>query len=232
MTKLTYLWAIALVALCLSMGSSIALAADSWEVTPGVAPLLPATLVWDQIGDATIDVTNNGTTTWNSTFGLESVAGITTAATPINTWGLTLVPIVGVSVTPTQSFVFEFTITGPPITSLEYDQPVSPSAPGSNVAFDCNWILAKDLTPTSTAGTLIPTDTVQTSIVTSRFPDDQPTGNVEQDQAIGSWARFWIEELAAKVPFIVQGYPDGTYRPLVQVTRDQMAVFIWRAFLQ
>ena len=227
MTKLTYLWAIALVALCLSMGSSIALAADSW--TQGVAPQLPATLVWDQIGDATIDVTNNGTTTWNSTFGLESVMGVTAAATPIDTWGLTLVPIVGVSVAPNASFVFEFTITGPAITSLEYDQPVNGSEPGSNVAFDCNWILAKDLTPTSTAGTLIPTDTVTASIVTSRFPDDQPTGDVVQDQAIGSWARFWIEELAGKVPFVVQGFPDGTYRPLVQVTRDQMAVFMARA---
>jgi len=229
MTKLTYLWAIALVALCLSMGSSIALAADSWEVTPGVAPQLPATLVWDQVGEATIDVTNNGTTTWNSTFGLESVMGITTAATPIDTWGLTLVPIVGVSVAPTQSFVFEFTITGPPITSLEYDQPVGPTEPGSNSAFDCNWILANELTPTSTAGTLIPTDTVTAPIVMSRFSDDQPTGNPVQDQVIGSWARFWIEELAGNVPFVVQGYSDGTYRPLVQVTRDQMAVFMARA---
>jgi hypothetical protein len=31
---------------------------------------------------------------------------------------------------------------------------------------------------------------------------------------------------------IVYGYPDGLYRPYLVVTRDQMAVFIWRAFLQ
>jgi hypothetical protein len=31
---------------------------------------------------------------------------------------------------------------------------------------------------------------------------------------------------------IVLGYPDGTYRPYLDVTRDQMAVFIWRAFLK
>ena len=31
---------------------------------------------------------------------------------------------------------------------------------------------------------------------------------------------------------VVRGYPDGSYRPWLPVTRDQMAVFIWRAFLQ
>jgi len=29
---------------------------------------------------------------------------------------------------------------------------------------------------------------------------------------------------------VVQGYPDGTYQPLWPVTRDQMAVYIARAF--
>ncbi len=31
---------------------------------------------------------------------------------------------------------------------------------------------------------------------------------------------------------VVRGYPDGYYRPYIAVTRDQMAVFIWRAFLR
>jgi hypothetical protein len=35
--------------------------------------------------------------------------------------------------------------------------------------------------------------------------------------------------LAGKVPFVTQGYPDGTYGPVIQVTRDQMAVFMARA---
>jgi hypothetical protein len=29
---------------------------------------------------------------------------------------------------------------------------------------------------------------------------------------------------------IVQGFPDGTYQPGVVVTRDQMAVYVQRAF--
>ena len=30
---------------------------------------------------------------------------------------------------------------------------------------------------------------------------------------------------------MVQGYPDGNYRPLLEVTRDQMAVYVARALV-
>jgi hypothetical protein len=236
MTKLKYLWAIALVALCLSVGSGAAFSAtgDSWTA---LSQTFLGTIEWDTVfPNASVQAGNNGTTSWNSTFGLESVEGVTTAAIPIDRWGLTLVPIVGVTVPPGSSFLFSFALTGPPITSLKYNLPVTPTEPSDTVArFDSNWILARDITPTSTptSGTLITTDTAQAAVVVSRFPDDQPTGSALSDQLSGSWARFWIEELAGKVPLVVKGFPEPTgpprYRPLVQVTRDQMAVFMQRA---
>jgi len=42
------------------------------------------------------------------------------------------------------------------------------------------------------------------------------------------WARRWIECLAGEG--IVAGYPDGLYHPEELVSRDQMAVFVARAF--
>jgi len=43
------------------------------------------------------------------------------------------------------------------------------------------------------------------------------------------WAYDWIEYLAGEG--IVKGYPDGSYQPLWVVTRDQMAVYLARAFV-
>jgi hypothetical protein len=42
------------------------------------------------------------------------------------------------------------------------------------------------------------------------------------------WSYAHIEYCAAEE--IVAGYPDGTYKPTRSVTRDQMAVYIARAF--
>jgi hypothetical protein len=42
------------------------------------------------------------------------------------------------------------------------------------------------------------------------------------------WAYSYIENIAAQG--IVQGYDNGTYRPSLTVTRDQMAVYLTRAF--
>jgi len=42
------------------------------------------------------------------------------------------------------------------------------------------------------------------------------------------WAFKYVEYI--KSQSVTGGYPDGTYRPLVAVTRDQMAVYVQRAF--
>jgi len=49
------------------------------------------------------------------------------------------------------------------------------------------------------------------------------------DVTTNYWAYDWIEYLAGEG--IVKGYPDGTYQPLQVVTRDQMAVYLARAFV-
>jgi hypothetical protein len=63
-------------------------------------------------------------------------------------------------------------------------------------------------------------------------PDD-PMDTAPQlfpDVVAHYWAGTAIQTCMAHG--IVKGYPDGTYRPYLDVTRDQMAVFIWRAFLK
>jgi hypothetical protein len=59
----------------------------------------------------------------------------------------------------------------------------------------------------------------------SYVPPAQPTF---PDVAAGNWAYRYIEYLASRG--VVGGYPDGRYRPRTDCTRDQMAVFIARAF--
>jgi len=47
------------------------------------------------------------------------------------------------------------------------------------------------------------------------------------DVLAGSWAYKYVEY--AKAQGVVAGYPDGSYQPALEVTRDQMAVYIARA---
>ena len=48
------------------------------------------------------------------------------------------------------------------------------------------------------------------------------------DMPTDHWAYKHVEYVKSKE--IVKGYPDGTYQPDVVVTRDQMAVYVARAF--
>jgi hypothetical protein len=59
---------------------------------------------------------------------------------------------------------------------------------------------------------------VPTGPAVATFPD-VPTDH---------WAYKWVEFIADEG--VTQGYDDGTYRPAVIVTRDQMAVYVQRAF--
>jgi len=56
---------------------------------------------------------------------------------------------------------------------------------------------------------------------TPTFPDVTPTSPA-------AWCRKHVEYTVSKG--VVGGYPDGNYHPEITVTRDQMAVFIARAF--
>ena len=44
----------------------------------------------------------------------------------------------------------------------------------------------------------------------------------------GFWAYKYVEHIRGEG--VTGGYPDGTYRPTLAVTRDQMAVYVQRAF--
>jgi hypothetical protein len=216
MPKAKYLWATALVALCVALLSGAAVAADSWAV---VDQDIPAALIWDQVAGASAEVTNDGTTTWDSTYGLASAEGVTGAAIPINRWGVTVVAIQGVTVAPAANYIFDFENVAPPITTLAYNAPVGITAAGVVAAFDNSYLLAHPITPTAT---LIPTDTVEDGTIVNRFSDIQ-SGVWNND-----WAAFWVEELAGRVPMVVQGFPNGTYRGTLQVDRGAMAVYMFR----
>jgi PKD repeat protein len=57
---------------------------------------------------------------------------------------------------------------------------------------------------------------------------DPPVDPTFPDVPTGHWAYKHIEYCVSQE--VVQGYDDGTYRPAGTVTRDQMAVFVQRAF--
>jgi hypothetical protein len=65
-----------------------------------------------------------------------------------------------------------------------------------------------------------PTFAIASSVSEPPFPD-VPVENV-----------FAPYVAACKAASIVQGYTDGSFQPSRGVTRDQLAVFVWRAFLR
>ena len=213
MPKMKFLSVAALIALCVGLFAGAALAAtDSWDVTGSDFP--PA-LVWDAGAAVSVDTTNDGSTTWDTTYALKSVEGVTGAATAVDRWATTSVPVVG-SVAPAGLYTFDFNITAPPIATLKYNLPIGPTSVAVVNSLDCNWILDN--------GAPINTDTSENAISVVRFPD------IEAGTA-GAWAAAYVQECAGRVPSIVGGYPDGTYGPAIAVTRDQMAVFMQRAML-
>lgn len=220
MSRVKYLWAAALVALCVSVFAGAALAAaPSWAPT---ANTIPSELVWDENAGVSVTATNDGLITWDSTFSIESVLGTGVSAAKIDRWGLTTVPVTGLVVTNGE-FVWDFSITAPPITTLNYPSVVPTGLMLAEAAsFDCNW----DLGVSGALQTSLPTVAVPVAI--HRFSD------VPADH----WAFVQIEECAGRVPAIVGGYDDGTYRPndaneggvaTNDVNRGAMAVYIQRA---
>jgi PKD repeat protein len=71
-------------------------------------------------------------------------------------------------------------------------------------------------------GVVAPTDRPD---LLSYTPPDTPTF---PDVPADYWSYKFVEYLAAED--VVRGYPDGSYRPEEVVTRDQMAVYIAKAF--
>jgi len=62
----------------------------------------------------------------------------------------------------------------------------------------------------------------------ANVPDPGCTGPVFPDVPCDFWARKYVQYI--QTAGVTGGYPDGSYHPEITVTRDQMAVFVARAF--
>jgi len=169
---------------------------------------LPVAMAWDQTADASVACRNTGSATWTAGGGYQLVEQDAT-----NRWGVTSVSL-NSTVLPGQTYTFILPLTAPPLTTLKYDTSSSPALPMAD-ALDCSWQMTRD-------GRALDGQAAADAVVVSRFPDIGPG-------TIGYWAQPYVEQCAGRVPAIVQGFEDGTYRPSVQVDRATMAVYIARA---
>ncbi len=192
-----------------SGSDSVALAVRSASVAQANSQSLPSAMEWDEQQSVSITYQNIGTTTWTVSGGYGLAA-----LNSLDRWGVTSVALAS-DVAPGGAYDFNFAVTAPPLTTLVYSAPVSPTAAASDDTLACAWRMAK-------SGTPLPGDTASSDVVISRFEDVQPG-------TAGAWARFWVEECAGRVPPVVSGYGDGTYRPTVAVDRAAMAVYMARA---
>jgi hypothetical protein len=214
MLKVKYLWALALVALCVSLASGMAFAQDSWVITtvmvdddddpdtPDVAQDLvdlPDGLAWEEDYAGVVGADNVSAVEWDkATYALLSVEGVTaTGLTAIDRWGMTQVAL-SANVLAGGSVEFALPLVAPPVNGL----------------FDCNWIMGN-------SGLAIETDMAAASVRVSRFGDLLPPY---------AWAAAVekIEACAGLVPEIVKGYSATVYNPTQKVNRAQMAVYIRR----
>ncbi len=180
----------------------------SSEVT---ARSLPLSLSWGEAANTSITYQNLDAFTWRPGEGYHLEA-----RGSMDRWGVASVPLEA-EVLPGATCTFDFSTVAPPLTTLSYDLPVTTTSPGVPDGLGCGWQLSRGEVPWK--GGLVSED-----VVISRFSDIQP--GLGHD---ASWARFHIEELAGRVPGVVRGYDDGTYRPAILVARDAMAVYILRA---
>jgi hypothetical protein len=87
-----FLLLVSLLVLCAMCLSGAAMAADGWTATGSD---IPAFLTWEQVDGVTVNTTNSGDTIWDNTFALQSVMGVTAAASAIDRWGIPAVQVVG-----------------------------------------------------------------------------------------------------------------------------------------
>lgn len=233
MSRMRFMWAAALLVLCVGMFAGGALAVTDWE--PG-ADNIPNAMFWDQSLAATIETTNTGTSfgdVWGLNTSILSVDTPTsTAIAHIDRWGADSVPIAG-PVEPdaggagdfTGLYTWEMGISAPAISSLEYATPVGPTTPPTAIGLSNKWALAMDGVPVGGPYTTLPL--AGHDVVVFKFSDlilDDPLTIPNEGIANGQ-----IQELAGRLPMVVQGFTDGTYRPNNVVNRGAMAVFIQRA---
>ena len=216
MSQLKYTWTVMLLVLFLAAVCTGATAQlPGWQVS---SQDIPTDIAWDDSGDVDILIAHvlNTPSMAADSYALIAVDGVTAAAVAVDRWGVVQTRTNRGILGTTATEIYDFTITGPAITTLQYEAPVGITAPGLPLSVDCNWIYA-DVTG-ATPSFLLDDTAVQDTVV-SRFPD--------VGQAVVGW--YYIEQLAGRVPLVVKGYPNGTYGPAITVDREQMAIFMARA---
>jgi hypothetical protein len=201
----------------------------------------PTALKWGATGGATVSMQNTGTGTWDDSFAAYEVTALNSEvvidpANPdavksvpaiqdfaIDRWGVADAAVDG-TVGPDDIAEFSVTLTAPPLSSIVYKTPVGPTAaPDAALsALGCDWAMGNETDVLAPLPSYMNEGPLTGSVVVTRFPDDQPGTD-------GAWARPQIEELAGAVPFVVQGFGDGSYQPLITVDRSAIAVYIQRA---
>jgi hypothetical protein len=159
---------------------------------------LPDEMGWGRTYDASVDADNDGANEWLTGYELWSCEGSTSA-------GITLIDRWGLDLVPIASTTVAIGATE----TLDF----TVTAPPMTGTFECDWVMTDGTTPFGPPLVLAEAD-----VSVTQFPD----------VPIGYWSDDETEGCAGRVPFIVQGYPDGYYRPTVLVRRDQMAVFVRR----
>ncbi|MFB3879845.1 MAG: S-layer homology domain-containing protein [Armatimonadota bacterium] len=170
---------------------------------------LPDSMVWNERAPAAVEVRNVGAATWVAE-GYEYQLLPTPAS---GDWAAS--PVMLEDTAPGESWLSEFEVWAPALTTLRYEVGVTPTGPAQTGALRCDYQLTKGDAP-------VPGGLAQHEIVVSRFPDIQ-------SGTASAWARTEIEECAGRVPFIVLGYEDGLYHGELTVSRAAMAVFMARA---
>ena len=170
---------------------------------------LPAAMEWESTDSGSVTIRNLESTTWAAAGGYQLYA-----SQGVDRWSLLSVPL-ATDLAPMASRVFNLDLTAPPVTTLSYPLPVTPTTTAAVDGLPLLMVMSHGTDPLSGG-------MVSQEITISRFPDIQPS-------TAGAWARFYVEECAGRVPLIVGGYDDGTYRPTLPVDRGAMAVFMARA---
>ena len=215
MRRKALLYTTLLMALAMSVAGTAAF--GQWSV--GIYTL-PSDIAWDASFDSSVRIVYSGGSLAIGEWAMVPIEGSTTPAQVVDRWGRLYSDPNSVAFTHGYTYDYDFSITGPALTTLQYTAPVGVTAPGVPVTVDCNWLIASPYTPTATVifGEVSGPIALQDTVV-SRFPD--------VGQAVVGW--YWIEQLAGRVPLVVKGYPAGTYGPTLAVDRQQMAIFMARA---
>jgi hypothetical protein len=173
---------------------------------------VPDGMIWEASAGVTVGAKNQGTASWDDSYLLEEVISDNTA---IERWGVGSVESGAAAPGATNNFTAD--ITSPPLTTMEYDPATLPTGPAAVSALECNWDMSGPLGWVD--GVPAVDDIAEGEVVISRFSDVLPGTD-------GAWARFDIEQIAGRVPKIIVGFADKTYRPKMQLDRAALAVYI------